>query len=323
MPCPNTDGLPDLGRDRVVVVHRVEVARRARVLHEHRARERRELFLRFSSPHRRLRRHVVPRSMLYPPDPASPTTARGGAVDRSPNVTRASIPRTLRRWPAKPRTAGAEAARAPAGGMATDSTADCRPTVGAPARQPRAAGPRAAHHAADSSTRASRCSRRRGTTRPASTTSSSSPRRRTAPSTSTSRTRKTCSAALAAEVADQMQTLAEDRSARSRPGPAGPRRRCGSGSAGSPTSTSSTAPVIRAWTEAEIGSHEFGRLGNDVLARFTRVLTERIAAAAPPDLDPVDRRARARRDVRTAQLLRARRTGARRARTTSSTRSRS
>ena len=38
-------------------------------------------------------------------------------------------------------------------------------------------------------------------------------------------------------------------------------------------------PVIRAWTEAEIGSDEFGRLGNDVLARFTRVLTERIAAA--------------------------------------------
>ena len=31
-------------------------------------------------------------------------------------------------------------------------------------------------------------------------------------------------------------------------------------------------PVIRAWTEAEIGSHEFGRLGTDVLARFTRVL---------------------------------------------------
>ena len=31
-------------------------------------------------------------------------------------------------------------------------------------------------------------------------------------------------------------------------------------------------PVIRAWTEAEIGSDEFGRLGTDVLARFTRVL---------------------------------------------------
>jgi AcrR family transcriptional regulator len=45
--------------------------------------------------------------------------------------------------------------------------------------------------------------------------------------------------------------------------------------------------VIRAWTEAEIGSHEFGRLGTDVMARFTRVLSERIAAAEPVDLDPV------------------------------------
>jgi AcrR family transcriptional regulator len=91
--------------------------------------------------------------------------------------------------------------------------------------------------------------------------------------------------ALAAEVADQMQTLAESLG----PLQAGPDgeaslrewigrfvelyERYGS--------------VIRAWTEAEIGSHEFGRLGNDVLARFTRVLTVRIADAAPPDLDPV------------------------------------
>jgi AcrR family transcriptional regulator len=45
--------------------------------------------------------------------------------------------------------------------------------------------------------------------------------------------------------------------------------------------------VIRAWTEAEIGSHEFGRLGTDVAARFARVFSERIAAAAPDDLDPV------------------------------------
>jgi AcrR family transcriptional regulator len=91
--------------------------------------------------------------------------------------------------------------------------------------------------------------------------------------------------ALAAEVADQMQTLAESLG----PLQAGPEgeaslrewigrfvelyERYGS--------------VIRAWTEAEIGTHEFGRLGNDVLARFTRVLTLRIAGAAPPDLDPV------------------------------------
>jgi len=46
-------------------------------------------------------------------------------------------------------------------------------------------------------------------------------------------------------------------------------------------------PVIRAWTEAEIGSHEFGRLGTDVMSRFTRVLADRIATAAPRDLDPV------------------------------------
>jgi AcrR family transcriptional regulator len=44
--------------------------------------------------------------------------------------------------------------------------------------------------------------------------------------------------------------------------------------------------VIRAWTEAEIGSHEFGRLGNDVMMRFTRVVTVRIAEVAPPEIDP-------------------------------------
>jgi AcrR family transcriptional regulator len=91
--------------------------------------------------------------------------------------------------------------------------------------------------------------------------------------------------ALAAEVADQMQTLAESLGPL-QPGPDGEaslREWIGRfvelyGRYGS---------VIRAWTEAEIGSHEFGRLGNDVLARFTRVLTVRIADAAPPDLDPV------------------------------------
>jgi len=90
--------------------------------------------------------------------------------------------------------------------------------------------------------------------------------------------------ALAAEVSDQMQTLAESLGPLE-PGRTGEEslrawiaafvdlyRRCG--------------PVIRAWTEAEIGSHEFGRLGNDVLARFTRVLTTRIAQVAPPGLDP-------------------------------------
>jgi AcrR family transcriptional regulator len=89
--------------------------------------------------------------------------------------------------------------------------------------------------------------------------------------------------ALAAEVADEMQTLAESL------GPLEP------GQAGKESLRAWISrfadlylrhgPVIRAWTEAEIGSHEFGRLGNDVLVRFTRVLTTRITRAAPPDLD--------------------------------------
>jgi AcrR family transcriptional regulator len=43
--------------------------------------------------------------------------------------------------------------------------------------------------------------------------------------------------------------------------------------------------VIRAWTEAEIGGSQFGRLGTDVLSQFTRVLAHRIAEVAPADLD--------------------------------------
>lgn len=45
-------------------------------------------------------------------------------------------------------------------------------------------------------------------------------------------------------------------------------------------------PVIRAWTEAEIGSNDFGRLGADVLAEFTRVLAKRIHDHVAADLDP-------------------------------------
>ncbi len=41
-------------------------------------------------------------------------------------------------------------------------------------------------------------------------------------------------------------------------------------------------PVIRAWTEAEIGASEFGRMGTDVLTEFTRVLLDRVRQAAPP-----------------------------------------
>ena len=46
-------------------------------------------------------------------------------------------------------------------------------------------------------------------------------------------------------------------------------------------------PVIRAWTEAEMGTHEFGRLGNDVLSRLTRAVGQRISRSGPRDIDPV------------------------------------
>jgi len=45
-------------------------------------------------------------------------------------------------------------------------------------------------------------------------------------------------------------------------------------------------PVIRAWTEAEIGTHEFGRLGTDVLTRFTLTFTDRIAGRLPERVNP-------------------------------------
>ncbi len=45
-------------------------------------------------------------------------------------------------------------------------------------------------------------------------------------------------------------------------------------------------PVIRAWTEAEIGGSEFGRLGTDLLTQFTGVIVARIKEVAPADLDP-------------------------------------
>lgn len=90
--------------------------------------------------------------------------------------------------------------------------------------------------------------------------------------------------ALAAEVSDEMSTLADS---------LGPLEPGASGEASLRAWIARFAdlyerygPVIRAWTEAEIGSHEFGRLGNDVMVRFTRVLTTRIAEVAPADLDP-------------------------------------
>lgn len=45
-------------------------------------------------------------------------------------------------------------------------------------------------------------------------------------------------------------------------------------------------PVIRAWTEAEIGDSDFGRLGNDVLTGFARALADRIRELDRADIDP-------------------------------------
>ncbi len=91
--------------------------------------------------------------------------------------------------------------------------------------------------------------------------------------------------ALMAEVADQMQALAEDLG----PLTSGPKGRAELQAwiGRFADLYERYGAVIRAWTEAEIGSHEFGRMGNDVMLRFTSVLTERIAAVAPKDLDPV------------------------------------
>jgi AcrR family transcriptional regulator len=91
--------------------------------------------------------------------------------------------------------------------------------------------------------------------------------------------------ALTAEVADDMHALAEG---------LGPLRAGDAGRAELQEWIGRFADlydhygsVIRAWTEAEISSDELGRLGEDVLARFTRVLTDRITQVAPADLDPV------------------------------------
>ncbi|MFN8037501.1 MAG: TetR/AcrR family transcriptional regulator [Acidimicrobiia bacterium] len=45
-------------------------------------------------------------------------------------------------------------------------------------------------------------------------------------------------------------------------------------------------PVIRAWTETEIGDSEFGRLGDDVLTNFSRAFADRLRAVAPAGIDP-------------------------------------
>jgi AcrR family transcriptional regulator len=45
------------------------------------------------------------------------------------------------------------------------------------------------------------------------------------------------------------------------------------------------SPVIRAWTEIEVGTTVLGRLGGDVLAGFSSVLADRTRAGTTPDLD--------------------------------------
>jgi AcrR family transcriptional regulator len=45
-------------------------------------------------------------------------------------------------------------------------------------------------------------------------------------------------------------------------------------------------PVLRAWTEIEIGASELGRLGTDVWTEFARALFAQIQRSAADDLDP-------------------------------------
>ena len=45
-------------------------------------------------------------------------------------------------------------------------------------------------------------------------------------------------------------------------------------------------PVIKAWTEAEIDTSEFGRLGTNVLGDFSITLARRMAASPAIDADP-------------------------------------
>jgi AcrR family transcriptional regulator len=44
--------------------------------------------------------------------------------------------------------------------------------------------------------------------------------------------------------------------------------------------------VIQAWTEAETGASEFGRLGTELMTRFTQVLIDRIDETSVVDVDP-------------------------------------
>ncbi len=90
--------------------------------------------------------------------------------------------------------------------------------------------------------------------------------------------------ALATEVAEEMRTLAEALGPL-QPGKEG-RAALHAWIAEFTQLYERYGPVVRAWTEAEIGASEFGRLGTDVLTQFTRVLSQRVAEVAPADMDP-------------------------------------
>jgi AcrR family transcriptional regulator len=90
--------------------------------------------------------------------------------------------------------------------------------------------------------------------------------------------------ALAQEVAGEMITLADSLPAVD-PGPEG-RAELRAWLARFADVYEHYGPVIRAWTEAEIGASEFGRLGTDVLTEFSRVLTGRIRRSASSDVNP-------------------------------------
>ncbi|MCU1426645.1 MAG: regulatory protein TetR [Actinomycetia bacterium] len=90
--------------------------------------------------------------------------------------------------------------------------------------------------------------------------------------------------ALAQEVGDALQALAE-----SLPlvGPDGAGRAALAEWIGSFADLyDEYGPVVRAWTEAEIGTHEFGRLGTEMLTRFTLTFTDRISGSLPDRVNP-------------------------------------
>jgi AcrR family transcriptional regulator len=89
--------------------------------------------------------------------------------------------------------------------------------------------------------------------------------------------------ALAAEVTDAMRDLAESLAPLA-PGPAGEAALRAWISRLSDLYEQYGA-VIRAWTDAEIGGTEVGRLGTEMLTQFTRAISKRIAEVAPPGID--------------------------------------